>query len=164
MSSSGSDDESRGHEDCPPVKKKKTNDSRPLLSSSANASSSTINKRKFAGAAKFKTRFQPSWTKKWPCIVGVTGSDYEFKCTVCCKIISCSHQGEADVSRHLEGAKHKERVKNATSSKGLFACGFRKESDPIKEQVSCQLYLFFLYFLNSVSYVEVVVGFMVFYL
>lgn len=147
MSSSGSDDESiRGHEDCPPVKKKKTNDtdSRPLSSSAST--NTTINKRKFAGAAKFKTRFQPSWTKKWPCIVGVTGSDYEFKCTVCCKIISCSHQGEADVSRHLEGAKHKERVKSATTSKGLFACGFRKEtseSDPIKEQVSCQLYLFF---------------------
>ena len=28
---------------------------------------------------------------------------------VCCKIVSCSHQGESDVSQHLEGAKHKER-------------------------------------------------------
>ena len=140
MSSSSSEDESRDPDDCPPAKRKKTNDdSRPLNASANN--SSTFNKRKFAGAAKFKTRFNPSWTKKWPCIVRVTGSDYEFKCTVCCKIISCSHQGEADVSRHLEGAKHKERLKSATSSKGLFACGFRTESDPIKEQVSCQLYL-----------------------
>ena len=55
---------------------------------------------------------------------------------VCCKIVSCSHQGESDVSRHLEGAKHKERVKTASSSKGLFSCGVRAENDPIREQVS----------------------------
>ena len=51
------------------------------------------------------------------------------------KVCSCGHQGEADISRHLEGTKHKERVKSASTSQGLFECGFRLQNDPIKEQV-----------------------------
>jgi hypothetical protein len=95
------------------------------------------NKRKYAGAVKFKTKFNPDWTKKWPCIVAVPGSNHvhDFKCTVCCEACSCGHQGEADISRHLEGTKHKERVKSASTSQGLFECGFRLQNDPIKEQV-----------------------------
>ena len=112
------DEESNG----PPLAKKKN-------------SSDVYNKRKYAGAAIFKTKFNPDWTKKWPCIVAVSGSDHDFKCAVCCKVCSCGHQGEADVSRHLEGAKHKERVKSASSSRRLFECGFRTQHDPIQEQV-----------------------------
>ena len=102
-------------------------------STDAGPSSSNV-VRKFSGAARFKTKFNPSWTKKWPCIVEVAGSKHKFKCTLCSKVSSCGHQGEADVSRHLNGAKHKETVKNA-SSRRLSECGFRTENDPIKEQV-----------------------------
>lgn len=110
--------------DCPP-KKKRSNESR------SSSSTTAVNKRKFAGAAKSKTKFMSIWTKKWPCIVGVTGCGHEVKRTDCCKIVSCSYQGESDVSCHLEGARHKEKVKSALSSKGLFSCGFRAENHPI---------------------------------
>lgn len=133
MSSNGKDTDSDGSDDTedefssPPKKKQgSSNDAGP-------SSSNVI--RKFAGAARFKTKFNQSWTKKWPFIVEVAGSQHEFKCTLCSKVSSCGHQGEADVSRHLNGAKHKERVKSVSSSRRLSECGFRTENDPTREQV-----------------------------
>ena len=66
----------------------------PLASSSASS-------RKFDGAARFKSKFQPSWTKKWPFITAVPRSPTEFRCTMCDKVCSCAHQGESDVTRHI---------------------------------------------------------------
>ena len=137
MSSNGTDTDSNGSNEAenefslrPKKKKGRSNDAGP--------SSSDV-KRKFAGAARFKTKFNQNWTKKWPCIVEVAGSQHEFKCTLCSKISSCGHQGEADVSRHLNAAKHKERVKSALSTRRFSECGFRAENDPTREQVKNNL-------------------------
>ena len=62
--------------------------------------------RKLDGAAKYPTKFNPDWTKKWPCIVPAT--KYKFRCTICQCLLSCEHQGEKDVRRHLDGKKHRD--------------------------------------------------------
>ena len=60
--------------------------------------------RNLHGAAKYRTKFNLDWTKKWPCIRSAT--NYKFRCNICQCILSCEHQGEKDVQRHLEGKKH----------------------------------------------------------
>ena len=37
--------------------------------------------RKLDGAAKYPTKFNLDWTKKWPCIQPAT--KYKFRCTLC---------------------------------------------------------------------------------
>ena len=62
------------------------------------------NTRKLDGAKKYSTKFNPDWTKKWPCIVPAT--KYKFRSTILCHcLLSCEHQGEKDVRRHLDGKK-----------------------------------------------------------
>ena len=54
--------------------------------------------------ALYSTKFNPDWTKKWPCIVPAT--KYKFRSTILCDcLLSCEHQGEKDVRRHLDGKK-----------------------------------------------------------
>ena len=112
-------------------KKGSSNDAGP-------SSSNVIRKFANAGAARFKTKFNQSWTKKWPCSVEVAGSQHEFKCTLCSKVSSCGHH-------HLNGAKQKERVKSASSSRRLSECGFRTENDPTREQVRKNLLIIYVH-------------------
>lgn len=62
-------------------------------------------KRKMDGAAKYRTKFNPEWIKKWPCIQPCRSSNYKFTCTICQCAVSCEHQGEKDVRRHTDGKK-----------------------------------------------------------
>ena len=57
--------------------------------------------RKYSGAAIYKSKYQLNWQMKWPCVVPVKGDSYSFRCTVCYKVLSCGHQGEKDVKRHI---------------------------------------------------------------
>ncbi|CAB4014377.1 C-C motif chemokine 21 [Paramuricea clavata] len=77
---------------------------------------SSASSRKFDGAARFKSKFQPSWSKKWPCIIAVPRSPTEFRCMVCDKVCSCAHQGESDVTRHIQGEKHQKNVRARTNA------------------------------------------------
>ena len=100
----------------------------PLASSSASSC-------KFDGAARFKSKFQPSWTKKWPFIIAVPLSPNEFRCTMCDKVCSCAHQGESDVTRHIQGEKHQKNVQAKTSAAPLSSFGFISASDPLTDKV-----------------------------
>ena len=90
--------------------------------------------RKLDGAAKYPTKFNLEWTKKWPCIVKATGGG-KFTCTICQCSVSCQHQGEKDVRRHIEGKKHCDNVKGFEKQKqiGTF---FRSTSHPIHDRVT----------------------------
>ena len=59
---------------------------------------------------------------KWPCIVSARDV-YSFHCTVCLKNVSCAHQGERDVSRHIASVQHTRKSKGMESTAPLkFSC------------------------------------------
>ena len=72
--------------------------------------------RRFSGAAVYNSKFQSSWTEKWPFIMCVKENPNSFRCSLCLKTLSCSHQGERDVTRHISSAQH---TKNAKSFKNM---------------------------------------------
>ena len=46
--------------------------------------------RKYGGGgAIYKSRFQVSWQKKWPCVKPVKNDPHHFECTVCSEQVSC---------------------------------------------------------------------------
>ena len=61
--------------------------------------------KKWSGAA-IKSKFQESWKQRWPIIAAVPDNVSQFYCNVCSKKLSCGHQGETDVKRHIESATH----------------------------------------------------------
>ena len=63
--------------------------------------------RKLSGAARYKTKFQHAWQEKWPFATPVQGDPHSFLYNLCNKLVSCSHQGERDVSRHYQSTQHK---------------------------------------------------------
>lgn len=92
--------------------------------------------RKLDGAAKYHTKFNPEWTRKWPCIVRASGgSMYKFTCSLCQCSVSCQHQGEKDVRRHIEGKKHCDNVKTLETQQQIGAF-FRPTSHPIHDKVT----------------------------
>ena len=91
----------------------------------------------FTCAAKCQSRFKKEWGKLYP-ISSVSNSPGKVRCTVCYHILSCSHQGEADVKRHIQGAIHQKKLKSLKSMKTLSSFGFRPNDDSIWEQV-CKL-------------------------
>ena len=60
------------------------------------------------GAAKYQSRFKKECEMLYP-ISSVPNSPGEFRCTVCNHIVPCSHQGEADVKRHMQGTIHQKK-------------------------------------------------------
>ena len=75
--------------------------------------------KKFTGAAVYQSGFQACWQKKWPCIKPVKSDPHSFQCTVCFKAISCGHQGERDVSRHIASVQHQRKAKAVKSTPTL---------------------------------------------
>ena len=90
-------------------------------------------KRSLSGAAIYKSRFKKDWTKLHP-VSEVQNSPGEFRCNVFSCVLSCSHQGEADVKRHVEGPIRQKKLKYLKSVKTLNNFGFRKQDDTLKEQ------------------------------
>ena len=73
-----------------------------------------------ADAAKYHCQFKPEWTTVWPFIKkGTTPST--FWCDICRSQVSCSHQGKADVARHVASTSH-ERAAKAVQSSGTLDC------------------------------------------
>ena len=81
------------------------------------------------GAAKYTTRFDPSWTATYPCVKGIKNDKHSFLCTVCNKKISCKHQGVQDVKRHVNGQKHKTIAQAAVSQPKLSFQGSSSSTD-----------------------------------
>ena len=94
-------------------------------------------KRSLSGAATYKSRFKKNWTKSYP-VSELQNSPGEFRCNVCSCVASCSHQGEANMKRHVEGPIHQKKLKDLKSRKTLNNFGFRKQDDTLKEQVCHQ--------------------------
>ena len=65
--------------------------------SDVNISGPSEKKAKYSEAYKYKTRFSKDWTKTWNFITAVPNDQFSFRCTLCSKILSCSHQGISDV-------------------------------------------------------------------
>ena len=71
-----------------------------------------------AGAAKYHCKFKPERTTVLPFIKkGTTPST--FWCDICRSQVSCSHQGKADVTRHVASTSH-ERAAKAVRSSGTL--------------------------------------------
>ena len=84
------------------------------------------NSKAKSGAALYKTKYQKCWQQRWPFAVAVKDNPYAFRCTVCNKVISCSHQGERDVSRHADAANHKHNIEIIKKNQRL---SFRSTAD-----------------------------------
>ena len=74
---------------------------------------------KFAGAFKYKTKFQKTWTKTWPFIAGIPGDPHNVTCDVCDKKINIAHQGAADICSHIKSKKHNQLAKASATQKKL---------------------------------------------
>lgn len=90
-------------------------------------------KAKFSGAYKYKTKFKKEWSKTWKFIGPVPGDPYSFRCTVCSKNLSCSHQGIADVKIHISGKNHQKFVKGTQSQTQLSQFTVQ---DPLADKAS----------------------------
>ena len=73
--------------------------------------------------------------KKWPCIQPCRSSNYKFTCTICQCAVSCEHQGEKDVRRHIDGKKHCSNVQGLENQKQIHSF-FPSENDPLQEKVT----------------------------
>ena len=61
---------------------------------------------------KYKAKYRLAWRSRWPCITPTRDKPHAFHCTTCRKDVSCAHQGERDVTRHISSAQHQ---RNASS-------------------------------------------------
>ena len=52
--------------------------------------------RKNSGAARYQSKFNPEWKKKYSFIVEVKNDNHSFHCTICKRDISCGHMGLSD--------------------------------------------------------------------
>ena len=99
----------------PPLKKKKT-------------------AGKWRGAAIYKTKFNHSWQKKWPFLYVVKEDPHSCHCSVCNNRVSCGHQGERDIIRHIDSQSHKKNAKGLNKIQPLnLVCD---SSTRLKEKVS----------------------------
>ena len=75
-------------------------------SSESDSDSPVVKKAKYAGAAKYKSKFNKDWIVKYPFVSSVTSDKSAFHCNVCNRTLSCVHQGEADLKRHMASDGH----------------------------------------------------------
>lgn len=90
-------------------------------------------KLKYSGAYKYKTRFSTDWTKTWSFITAVPGDQHSFRCTLCSKTLSCSHQGISDVKTHIARKTH-QRIGSQMSKQSQLS--FASRMDPLSNKVS----------------------------
>jgi len=76
----------------------------------------TVNGKK--GAATYRTKFDTEWTKEFP-EISKGSTSYHYWCTICRIERSCSHQGKADIKRHIAGPGHQQKLKDVKTSGSL---------------------------------------------
>ena len=89
---------------------------------------------KFTGAFRYKTRFSQEWKELWPFVLAVPGNPHSFRCNVCSKILSCAHQGAADVKDHTATKTHQYLARSLATQPKL---SFRSSSDQFRDKVRC---------------------------
>ena len=114
-----------------------------------DAETSSLSKRqklmsakKNSGAARYKSKFNPEWKRKYSFIVEVKNDKHRFHCTVCKHDISCGHMGFSDVERHIGKAMHQ---KNAKAVRTQTTLSFPSSSSPLAEKVTIGTCKFQLY-------------------
>ena len=65
-----------------------------------------LKKAEYARGAQHKSKFHKEWLIKYPFISYVSSNNTVFHCTVCNRTLSCAHQVEADLKRHIAGDGH----------------------------------------------------------
>ena len=85
---------------------------------------------KFTGAYKYKSKFSKDWTKTWTFIASVPHDAFSFRCTVCCKTLSCAHQGITDVRSHIAGKNHQRLAREMEAQPQLSF-----KPDPLADKV-----------------------------
>ena len=90
---------------------------------------------KFTGAAIYKTKFNKDWVKKYPFVSAVQTDPSSYRCNICCRILSCSHQGESDVKRHIASNNHVQLVKVQSKQPTITSMFAGGESSDMKNKV-----------------------------
>lgn len=111
----------------PPAKKLK-------LKTRARKGKSKVARQRIGGAARYNTKFNKAWTKKYECVQPVKNNPHSFLCTVCNKSISCKHQGETDIKRHIVSTAHASLAKQVEGQQKLM---FQSSRSPIASKVGC---------------------------
>ena len=74
----------------------------------------SVKKRKHCGSFSYKTKFDPAWVNRHSMakdvIIAAPDDVHTFKCLVCKKEVSCAHQGEGDLKRHIRGKDHQKAL------------------------------------------------------
>ena len=70
-----------------------------------------LSSARFSGSATYSCKYDPLWSKTYPCIYAVKNNSHSFYCTCCLKKISCKHMGISDVKRHIQMACHQKASK-----------------------------------------------------
>ena len=93
-------------------------------------------RKRVCEAFQYKSRFKNEWKKQWPFISSVSGSPYCFRCNVCNKELSCSHQGVKDIKDHIATQKHQQLAKSLPTQQRL---NFMSAADPLQDKVSTSI-------------------------
>ena len=104
------------------------------LTDEEQSSSSTAPSRKKPRLSHSKTRFNPAWNNKHPCIVQVRGEPWKAYCTVCSKSFSVCHQGYRDVERHIKGLVHQSGSRVVMQTRKITN-SFLSEKDDVSTMV-----------------------------
>ncbi|XP_069080247.1 uncharacterized protein [Pleurodeles waltl] len=86
---------------------------------------------KKCGARYYKTKFDMAWIKTGPfkgVIVPVKNDSSFFRCLICEKNVSCSHQGIFDVKRHVSGKAHRALEEKKLRNKAIAGALAEQES------------------------------------
>ena len=93
-----------------------------------------MNKRKFEGAYKYKCKFKKKWITEEPFFNVLRenqNNPHSCHCTICDKDADCSHQGKADIKRHVNGntrVSKSEALRRATKASNHVTDFFTSES------------------------------------
>ena len=104
------------------------------FSSESDSDSPVMKKAKYAGAAKYKSKFKKDWIVKYPFVSSVTSDKSLFHCNVCNRTLSCAHQGEADLKRHIASDGHTALAKEQAKQPAITSF-LRQPNSNIQEKV-----------------------------
>ena len=102
--------------------------------SESDSDSPVVKKAKYAGAAKYKSKFNKDWIVKYPFVSSVTSDKSVFHCNICNRTLSCAHQGEADLKRHIDSDGHTALAKEQAKQPAITSF-LRQPNSNIQEKV-----------------------------
>lgn len=92
-------------------------------------------KRACDGAARYGTKYKQQWEAEFPFVSRSMQCETSFFCRVCCKDVSCRHQGKADVRRHEKSSEHHAKARSSAGTSRLQDIGFVPVGTPLDTQV-----------------------------